>query len=1000
MRCLRLDLLLSIWAVSLTQAEQPVTRIYTTEDGLVRNWVARIRSDSRGRLWFCTVEGLSLFDGEKFSNYTTAQGLPHRIVNDILEAGDGVYWLATGAGLYRFRPRTTAPAAFEKVPLEGLPEGTEANVLMRARNGQLWCGTMGGLERIRTDGVPRGKEVRLAVPGGPDDGRYSILALAEDSRGSIWVGAGVGLFRYDAGAVTRSDAVCPGKPHPIVRALLTDRDGILWAGFDLGISRLDVARDPIRAETECFDALDPLARVQTFHQSADGEIWIGARGLYRYRPGAANSTQRFSRFDRAPPADSQYIHAIAEDSGGNRWLTLETIGVMRILRQGFSLFTEADGLESRRVVSVFEGRDGTLYAVTGEKHTLNRFDGERFHAIALRAPPSVTSFGAGEHAVMLQARDGDWWIVTGHGVLRYPGVARAEDLAHILPSASYLDGAGSPGESISRLYEDRSGNIWIGAPGLARWNRATGRMEYFTEELQRILGGVSVMHSFAEDAAGNVWIGFFPAGLARYRDGRWRAVTDGLPAGAINGLIVDHLGRLWAGSGLGGLARIDHPEAAAPRFSYYLKGERMRSDHVVQLAEDRSGRIYIAGGRGVDRLDPATDAILHFAAGIGPPPGETRVLYRDRTGAIWFGSGNGLARYFPEPDPSGAPPAPAIREVRVSGVPVLVSDQGEQQAEVAPFQGGRSSIEIGFGSIDFSVGNRVLYKYRLLPAEAAWQSPSPRRSVQYAGLGPNRYRFEVQAVGASGAVSPVTAAVTFRVVGPVWKAWWFLLLAGASAVALVYSAYLYRLRYQLALERVRAHLAADLHDDLGSGLAEIAILTEVANQRSPAPGLDAIAQRARELRHTMSDIVWAVDPSADDLDHLINRWRQIAYALLGNGHLEFVAPEAESTSRVELTSAVRRDLLLLFKEIVTNVARHAGARRIRVQVAYAAGWLDLEVHDNGCGFDPQREPSGNGLKSIRRRAGALRGTLTIESRTGEGTIVVLRVPLPSHRISM
>jgi signal transduction histidine kinase len=140
-------------------------------------------------------------------------------------------------------------------------------------------------------------------------------------------------------------------------------------------------------------------------------------------------------------------------------------------------------------------------------------------------------------------------------------------------------------------------------------------------------------------------------------------------------------------------------------------------------------------------------------------------------------------------------------------------------------------------------------------------------------------------------------------------------------VALIYSAYLYHLRYRLALERVRAGLAADLHDDLGSGLAEIAILTEVANQRGSAPGLDLIARRARELRQTMSDIVWAVDPSGDTLQSLIERWRQAAFALLGEDHLEFVAPKTTMSAHVTLTSSQRRDLLLLFKEIVTNAAR-------------------------------------------------------------------------------
>ena len=97
--------------LGLAARAEPVVRLFTTEDGLVRNWVTRIRLDSQGRLWFCTVEGLSLFDGQRFANYGTQHGLPHRIVNDIVEAGDGTYWLATQAGLYRFRPRIRAGGA-------------------------------------------------------------------------------------------------------------------------------------------------------------------------------------------------------------------------------------------------------------------------------------------------------------------------------------------------------------------------------------------------------------------------------------------------------------------------------------------------------------------------------------------------------------------------------------------------------------------------------------------------------------------------------------------------------------------------------------------------------------------------------------------------------------------------------------------------------------------------------------------------------------------------
>ncbi|HTS25060.1 MAG TPA: two-component regulator propeller domain-containing protein [Bryobacteraceae bacterium] len=978
-------------------AEQPVTRLYTTEDGLARNWVLRIRRDTRGRLWFCTAEGLSVFDGERFASYTTADGLPHRVVEDILDAGNGAYWMASPAGLFRFRPRTARPASFEKVALAGGPEGVRATVLHRGSSGEVWCGTSHGLWRLATKEGLRAEPVPMVFSAGSSGpALFHVNALADDGRGSLWIGTDEGLLRYRSGAGSRFREGCN---HEAVRSLHLGREGELWVGYSGGVSRLDLRGDPPGVTNYCFDPATRRGDVQSIYQFEDGEMWMGALGLARFRPRPGNASLPFEFFDSKSAVGYQYIYDIAEDIAGNRWLALQRSGALRVLRPGFSQFAEGDGLESRYVHSVFETRDGALYAVTGDRHTLNRFDGSRFHPATVRVPPSVTNFGSGEHAVALQDRRGDWWVATGMGLLRYTHVNRVEDLSRKLPAAHYHKRNGLPGDEVTRLYEDRNGDIWIGTVGIARWNQADSRLENLTAELNRALGRPVSLQSFAEDRAGNIWMGLYPGGLVRYRHGHWQAVVDGLPAGTIVSLLVDRDGRLWVGSSLAGVARIDHPEDESPRLVVPIRRGRLRSDHVLQLAEDTLGRIYIGGGRGVDRLDPSTDTVTHFAAGSGPPQAETNILYRDRQGAIWLGSVNGLARYLPKPDPVGEPPAPAIHEVRVSGVPALVSDEGESHVDIAPFPAARGMVEIGFGSVDFSVEHRVRYRYRLLPVETAWRQPDTGRSVRYAGLGPNAYRFEVQSVSSNGEVNPAAAAVLFQVQGPFWKSWWFLVLAGATAVGLIYSFYLLRLRHLLALERIRAHLAADLHDDLGSGLAEIAILTEVANQRGSAPGLEDIARRARDLRRTMSDIVWAVDPAGDSLENLVDRWRQTAFAMLRDDHLEFTAPKAGGL-RVELTSSQRHDLLLLFKELVTNVARHSSASRVRIQVDLAPGWLKLAVSDDGCGFDPERANGGNGLKSVRQRAQALSATLTIESSPDRGTIVNLRVPLPSGRMSM
>jgi signal transduction histidine kinase len=207
----------------------------------------------------------------------------------------------------------------------------------------------------------------------------------------------------------------------------------------------------------------------------------------------------------------------------------------------------------------------------------------------------------------------------------------------------------------------------------------------------------------------------------------------------------------------------------------------------------------------------------------------------------------------------------------------------------------------------------------------------------------------------------------------------------------------YRLNHLLALERVRSRLAADLHDDLGAGLAEIAILSEVAKlQEHPRTMelLDGIAGRARSLRESMTDIVWTVDPREDSLSDLVLRLRQTAFTMLESEErsVEFLAPCGEQLD-MEMAPATRRHVLLFFKEAVTNVARHAGATAVRVEIEAVKGRFRMSIRDNGRGFDTQQPRAGRGLKSLQYRAGELRGGFHVQSVPEGGTEIELTLRL-------
>jgi signal transduction histidine kinase len=256
----------------------------------------------------------------------------------------------------------------------------------------------------------------------------------------------------------------------------------------------------------------------------------------------------------------------------------------------------------------------------------------------------------------------------------------------------------------------------------------------------------------------------------------------------------------------------------------------------------------------------------------------------------------------------------------------------------------------------------------------------------------------VRAIHQEGGVNPEPAVFEFRIQPPIWQRWWFLTLLGLGLAAGALALHRVRVRQLLVMERIRRQIATDLHDDIGSGLSQVAILSEVVKREASPPGremLTEVATLARTMRDSMSDIVWAVDPRKDHLADLVQRMRQVTFNLLETDRrsVEFHVSDEREIERIALAPDRRRHLLLIFKEAVTNIARHAEATQVQIGIELDAGALSLTIRDNGRGFDPQRHYDGHGLQSLKQRAEALKGRLRIESAPGRGTLVQVAVPI-------
>jgi ligand-binding sensor domain-containing protein/signal transduction histidine kinase len=1031
------------------RAEQLPVRIYTSADGLGQNRVKRIVRDSRGFLWFCTADGLSRFDGYRFTTYDATHGLPHPSINDLLETRRGVYWIASnGGGVFRFNlskgddgaagsaaaSGTTASGAmaaanakdararerFTVYKTGDTPRTNRPNRLFEDASGRIWAGTDDGLFVLNeAAGANEFRRVEMGAQPGEAGG---VWAFVEDGERRLWIATSKGLWRREAdGRVAAFRA--PAHLSGIVWDLFLDQAGRIWAAHENGLFIFKPApgsqtelRVRERAQTGAsahaksppplphemgeaynYTTADGLVNnaVREIHADADGRIWLGtARGLSLF------AGSGFSNYTTAHGLTDDNIRALAEDRAGNLWIGTETGGAIKLARHGLITYREADGLGGRYVLDIFEARAGQLCVFTANGF-ISYFDGRKFNFLRPNVPPAVTRLSG-----VVEDRAGDWWVGTNRGLYRFSGVRHVSELANTRPSV-YTSQNGLTSDTVRRIFEDSRGDIWIGMDSdqvLVRWERATGEFHPYAEGLPRR----SEVLSFAEDRSGSVWIGFREGGAARYRHGRFDLFggAAGLPADEILKMYVDAAGRLWLGSNSYGLARIDDPAAGNPAFRFYSNADGLTSNIIRSIAADGLHRLYLGTSRSVDRFDPATGRVKRYTTADGLAANESQVAYADRHGALWFGTWNGISRLVPEPESLSSPPPVMIDGLQIAGVSRLVSDLGESRIENLRLSSDQNQVQINFLGLGFAAGEVLRYRYKLEGAATGdeWSAPNDQRSVTFANLSPGSYRFLVRAVNTDGVESAEPASVAFVIRRPVWQRPWFVALAASLVGGLVFAVYRYRIARLVELERVRTRIATDLHDDIGSSLSQIAILSEVVSQRVPADNasviepLSVIAGTSREMVDSMSDIVWAINPQRDHLSDLTQRMRRFSSDILSARDIAFRFRAPDADEDIRLGADLRREVYLIFKECVNNLVKHSACSRAELELRIVNHWIVLRIADDGRGFDAAR-PDGNGaslgghgLLSMRRRAAALGGTFEVESERGRGTVSTLRVP--------
>ncbi len=970
-------------------------RTYTTLDGLSHNRVKQIREDGLGFLWFCTTEGLSRFDGREFVSYGIAEGLPVPSTNDLL-ASEGGAWVATnGGGVAWFEPGAENPR-FRPLAV-GVDGGSRVNVLHLDPRGTLWAGTDGGLFRM-----PRGRtwrqgaafeRVALGVPGQPEES-VMVWAFLETDAG-VLVGTRFGLMLVSPAGEVRRIPLAPTGTDTVV-ALARAADGRILAGLLRGgLVILDPGTFRITGRMGESDGL-PGPSVTAILVLPDRVLLGSEDGL------VVLEGRRVTAWGTREGLPNSRITAILEDRDGGVWLATPGSGAVRVSLSGNALFRESDGLGSI-VSAVFVRRSGEI-CVASSNWTLSRPEGRGFASVRPRLPAGLDEISWRAYHGVLEDHEGGFWLASRQGLVRFAPAVRLEQLARQAPIAVYTTRDGLASDDLSHLFEDSRGDVWIGTFGparepLTRYRRSTGRFERFGEADG--LPALGSPYHFAEDAAGNVWISYRDGTLARFRGGRFQVLSgrNGIPSAPVGGFALDRRGRLWATTFGKGLMRIDEPDADEPDAFRYGPAEGISAFQLGEIALDADDRVVFTTSRALMRLDPSTGTVSELRAARGVLSADATGACRDRDGKLWFASWNGLARLSGGPAQAVRPPAVRVSATQVSGEARPVSGLGEMAIDLGELPHS-ATISIDFFGLG-RPGEPLFYEHLLEGFDRTWSERRKDRTVHFDHLAAGSYRFLVRSV-ALGGESSTPAVVTFKVLPPFWRRWWFLSGLALLLTGTGYAVEAARWRRRRELDAVRTRIASDLHDDLGASLSRISILSEVASRRtreggSPAELVEKIGEASRTVVEKLADGIWAVDPRRDDLRSLGERLRLAAAELLEPAGISWRVEVPEGAERVGMHPDQRRNVYLLLKEAMANAARHSHAHSATLVVTSAHGDLGLELRDDGLGFDAgtvgrgARLVGGRGLRNMEERARALGGTLRVESAPGRGTLVSLRL---------
>ncbi len=545
-----------------------------------------------------------------------------------------------------------------------------------------------------------------------------------------------------------------------------------------------------------------------------------------------------------------------------------------------------------------------------------------------------------------------WISLAGNGVHRYnPTTGEAR---HFAP------GQGSdkiPLYFVHTCTEDKEGNLWMAhrTDGMVRWNAKTETFDKIIRQWPGLMPGFECTGIFAHTDA-SIWCFINGKGLFRYFPGNNKLIHEAI----IN----------------------DRGDEETQTLSIAPNGQLwMNLRHSICVYDTLSNELKIIGSK----QDLPNEDNTGFSLGYSPDDQTVYAGFQNKIVMLNAGTEGQLSKF---------------RGPYITGIKSLDDQSLQDFSKSFSLSHKHNSLRIDGAYVLYDAGRKVPMEYRLNRDnnDNGWISLFDQSTINVSNLAPGSYSFEVRPAIRQYGAAQVAASARFIITPPFTQTLLFKVLAATLVFLLFYGMYRYRLRQALRLQALRTSISGDLHDDIGSRLTQIRFLNVMAKQKLSDPSetermLSKMEEEIISSGEALDEIVWNMKAGDVELSSIAARMRHYAATYFEDDIIELKLIADNIPNNCILHAEQRKDLFLIYRELLTNIRKHAKANAVEVILRMENNMLHMEVVDNGKGFTVSEPTTRNGLSLLKLRLSKWDGQIDIISEPGSGTRVKITWPL-------